>query len=171
MKTSNFETAFITHDDNDGDTNQALCVAQDSQGDVYLWTEGATATQSLRYREPVLGGGLFPNTREALIQLIEAIKKDENQKEKSINQNIISGLNSIYKFTKEVEKLLEEEKTQNKNFYGKFYFMLKDCFDSNIYNFYNVKKEAKDVIIDSKLYRNKTFYTTEEYNSKYTFIW
>lgn len=33
MKT---ETAFITHDDNDGDTNQALCVTQDSQGDVYI---------------------------------------------------------------------------------------------------------------------------------------
>jgi hypothetical protein len=61
-----------THDDCEGDPSQTLEVYVTADGDAHLV---ATAFQSLRFRHG-LGGGLSPRTRNALLVLAEAIRRD-----------------------------------------------------------------------------------------------
>jgi hypothetical protein len=55
-----------THDDCDGDLSQQLVVGILQDGDVWVQTEGHTA---LRFRMPMIGGGLSHRTRNALLVL------------------------------------------------------------------------------------------------------
>lgn len=62
-----------THDDCDGDLTQQLCVMQGKDGDMHISTNGV---HFLRFRMPIIGGGLSEHTYDALIKLMAAMKKD-----------------------------------------------------------------------------------------------
>lgn len=64
------------HDDTDGrtDPSQELTVHLAKDSDAWIWIDG----QTLRFRE-IFGGGHSPRTRNALLVLAEAIRRDNEQ--------------------------------------------------------------------------------------------
>lgn len=66
-----------THDDCDGDLTQRLCVMQGDDGDMHISTDG---NKFLRFRMPIIGGGLSEHTYDALIKLMAAMKKDNRKR-------------------------------------------------------------------------------------------
>ena len=71
---------FRSHDDNDGDRSQGLVVAESHDGDLWVYVQGEPAS-ALRYRMPFIGGGLSPNTWEALKVLRDAMARDNTPQE------------------------------------------------------------------------------------------
>ncbi|HBT80757.1 MAG: hypothetical protein A2568_02445 [Candidatus Yanofskybacteria bacterium RIFOXYD1_FULL_44_17] len=63
------------HDDHDGTHAGTLNVLIGPDGDCHTWNDGQPG-QSLRFRVPVLGGGMSPRVRNALMMLAFAIKLD-----------------------------------------------------------------------------------------------
>ena len=65
------------HDDCDGDLFQRLELLQGDDGDMHISTDGVTF---LRFRMPIIGGGLSEHTYDALRALFEAIELDNNER-------------------------------------------------------------------------------------------
>ena len=66
---------FRTQDDCDGDLSSGIGVVVDAQGDVWVETV-SKSLESCRYRMPLIGGGMSPRVRNALVLLALAIKLD-----------------------------------------------------------------------------------------------
>ena len=65
------------HDDHDGTFTGILNVLIGPDGDCHTWTD-VQPGQSLRFRVPILGGGMSPRVRNALMILAFAIKLDND---------------------------------------------------------------------------------------------
>lgn len=63
-------------DDHDGTREGWLSVGFTQDGDVWVETTG---TEPLRFRMPLIGGGMSPRTRTALVILAEAIRLDSER--------------------------------------------------------------------------------------------
>lgn len=73
----------IVQDDNDGDMSEInrLDILLRTDSDIFITTN---SDKYLRFREPWIGGGMYPETYQALRNLIQAIEKDRN--------NIMNGI-------------------------------------------------------------------------------
>ncbi len=71
------QTPYVrVHDDCDGDASQRLSVIIGDDGDAWIAADAPTVFNSLRFREPFIGGGMSPRVRNALLILAEAIRLD-----------------------------------------------------------------------------------------------
>lgn len=74
-----YEPYARTHDDCEGDRDQRLVVTFSEDADAWVSVEG-NPTGSLRFRVPMIGGGLSGRTRSALMILAEAIRLDNEER-------------------------------------------------------------------------------------------
>ncbi len=71
------DEAYIrVHDDHDGEFTGQLCVTFDRVGDAWLSIDNHPP---IRFRMPIVGGGMSPRTRNALMILALAIKLDNEE--------------------------------------------------------------------------------------------
>lgn len=68
------------HDDCDGDMSQVLSVVIGDDGDAWVAADADTPFSSLRFRVPLIGGGMSPRVRNALLILAEAIRLDNEDR-------------------------------------------------------------------------------------------
>lgn len=74
-----YEQYARTHDDCEGDRSQQLVVGFSEDGDAWVSIEGEPLG-ALRFRVPMIGGGLSGRTRSALMILAEAIRLDNEER-------------------------------------------------------------------------------------------
>lgn len=67
------------HDDHDGTYTGKLCVAIGADADAYVETTD-TEMGALRFRVPMIGGGMSGRVRTALVILAEAIRLDNEER-------------------------------------------------------------------------------------------
>lgn len=72
------------HDDHDGTEEGVLNVMFSPDGDARVWITGSTndPRPTLRFRMPGQGGGLSPRTRVALLILADAMRRDNEERER-----------------------------------------------------------------------------------------
>lgn len=75
----------ITPDDIDGDdrSNSEMTLFLRSDMDIFIKTDNVYHNP-LRFREPWVGGGMYPKTYEALRNLLKAIEEDKHNIENGI---------------------------------------------------------------------------------------
>lgn len=66
-------------DDCDGDPSQTLVVSFTPDGDAWVRINHPNPVSSLRFRQPITGGGSSPRTRNALILLAYAMMLDNQE--------------------------------------------------------------------------------------------
>jgi hypothetical protein len=71
------------HDDHDGTFEGRIMVVITEHGDIGVQTDGESL---LRFRVPIIGGGMSPRVRNALMILAFAIKLDNEKEPQEIPQ-------------------------------------------------------------------------------------
>jgi hypothetical protein len=67
------------HDDNDGTCDGKIRVTFSPDGDAWVSIDSQRPRGSLRFRMPMIGGGVSQRTRTALLILAEAIRLDNEK--------------------------------------------------------------------------------------------